>query len=303
MSSPSEPPSPRPGAPARGAIHDIGYRPYTGPRLGTGAVARSLFGTGLRHCYGLGRSGKSKVLPILLLAAMLLPALIIVAVMVQLGLPELPLPYTRYAPVTSLVITVFVASQAPVLISRDLRFRTITLYAARPLPRSTYVLVRLASLATGVAILILTPIVVLYLGALLADLPVGEQTVGALQAAAGAIVLAVLLACLAALVSAVTTRRGIAVTAVIVVLLVSYTVVSIVQGIALAERAEAVGQLAGLFSPFTLVDGLQTWLFETQASTPTPPEGTGTGLLFVLATVVLVGASVLGLLVRYRKVG
>ncbi|HET7193831.1 MAG TPA: hypothetical protein VFI99_02470, partial [Nocardioides sp.] len=61
-----------------GVIHDIGYRPYSGERLGEGKVAWSLFVTGLRNCYGLGRSARSKALPMILLGLMLLPALILV---------------------------------------------------------------------------------------------------------------------------------------------------------------------------------------------------------------------------------
>ena len=76
MSSPSD------SAPA-GVIHDLGYRPYAGPRLSAGPVAWSFFRTGLRNTYGLGRSARSKVLPMILLAMMLLPALILVGVLVQ----------------------------------------------------------------------------------------------------------------------------------------------------------------------------------------------------------------------------
>ena len=64
-----------------GVIHDLGYRPYAGPRLGAGPVAWSFFRTGLRNTYGLGRCGRSKVVPMILLAMMLLPALILVGVL------------------------------------------------------------------------------------------------------------------------------------------------------------------------------------------------------------------------------
>ena len=80
MSSPSEP---RAGSAPAGVIHDLGYRPYAGPRLGDAQVAWSFFRTGLRNTYGLGRSGRSKVLPMVLLAMMFLPALILVGVLVQ----------------------------------------------------------------------------------------------------------------------------------------------------------------------------------------------------------------------------
>lgn len=298
MSSPSEAPA--------GVIHDIGYRPYTGPRQGEGAVAWSLFVTGLRNCYGLGRSGKSKVLPMILLGVMLLPALILVGILVQagdaLGLDEHLVPYSRYPITTQLLISVFVAAQAPALVSRDLRFRTITLYLARPLRRSTYVLVRLASLTAAVFALIAAPLLLMYVGGLLAELPFRNETRLFGTSLLGALLLALILAGLSALVSAVTTRRGLAVAAVIVVLLVSYTVVSSAQGIATETGNDTVAELAGLFSPYTLVNGLQVWLFDAPESSPAPPTGTVTGLLFCLVTVVTIAASVGAMLLRYRRV-
>ena len=74
---------PRPGV--SGVIHDLGYRPYDGPRNGSGAIAWALFLSGFRNAFGLGRSGKSKVLPFLLLALNLLPAVIIVGAMTLFG--------------------------------------------------------------------------------------------------------------------------------------------------------------------------------------------------------------------------
>jgi ABC-2 type transport system permease protein len=287
-----------------GTIHDIGYRPYDGVRLGEGAVAWSLFRTGLRHSFGLGRSIRSKVLPMTLLGAMLLPAVILVAVLVQardaLGLTGQIVPYSRYAMLTQVVISVFVAAQAPALISRDLRFRTITLYLARPLRRSTYVLVRLASLLVAVFALLTAPLLVLYVGGLLADLPPGRETRLFLGAVAGALLLAALLAGLAALIAAVTTRRGLAVAAIIVVLVVSFTVVAAVQGIATEQEMPRLAQLAGLVSPYTLVDGLQVWLFDAAASTPAPPTGRY-GALFALTALVVIAGSIVGLLARYRR--
>ncbi|MDX6241618.1 MAG: type transport system permease protein, partial [Kribbellaceae bacterium] len=63
-----------------GVIHDIGYRHYDGPRLGRAAISRALMVSSLRHAYGLGRSGKSKTMPILLLAVMVVPAAIVVGI-------------------------------------------------------------------------------------------------------------------------------------------------------------------------------------------------------------------------------
>ena len=51
-----------PVAERSGVIHDLGYRRYDGPRHGAATIARTLYVTGLRHAFGLGRSGRSKVL-------------------------------------------------------------------------------------------------------------------------------------------------------------------------------------------------------------------------------------------------
>jgi ABC-2 type transport system permease protein len=303
VSSPSEIPD---GRATTAVIHDMGYRPYAGPRLGEGAVARAFFVTGLRNSFGLGRSGRSKILPLGLLGVMLLPALILVGVLVQaksiLGLDEQIVPYSTYPLTTQLLISVFVAAQAPALISRDLRFRTITLYLARPARRTTYVLVRLASLTVATFLLIGAPLLLLYVGGLLADLPFGRETGRFLGAVVGAVLLAACLSGLAALVSALTIRRGLAVAAVIVVLLVSYTVVSTIQGISLDAGHERVGQVAGIFSPYTLVSGVQYFVFDSPRATPTPPTGTGMGVLYLVATLAMVLGCVGAMLARYRKV-
>jgi ABC-2 type transport system permease protein len=289
-----------------GVIHDLGYRPYTGPRLGEGPVAWAFFLTGLRNAYGLGRSGRSKVLPMILLGMMLLPALILTGVLVQarevLELDEHLVAYSTYPMTTQLLISVFVAAQAPTLLSRDLRFQTITLYLARPMPRTLYVVVRVASLTAATFVLIGAPMVLMYAGGLLADLPVGRETGRFLGGLLGALLLAACLSGLAAVVAALTVRRGLAVAAVIVVLLVTYTVVATVQGISYDAGSRTVGEVAGMFSPYTLVNGVQVFLFDSPDATITPPDSTAMGLAYCAAVVVMVLGSLGALMARYRSV-
>ena len=140
----------------------------------------------------------------------------------------------------------------------------------------------------------------LYVGGLLAELPPGRETELFLGAVVGALLLAALLSSLAALIAAVTTRRGLAVAAITVVLVVSYTVVAAVQGLGTEEGMPRLAELAGLLSPYTLVDGLQVWLFGAAASTPAPPTGR-TGVLFLLTALAVVATCVVALLARYRK--
>jgi len=284
-----------------GVIHDIGYRGYDGPREGTGALVLSLYVTGLRHAFGLGRSGRSKVLPFLLLGLGAVPAVIVIGVVTMIGLDELPISYAAYLSQIQMLVTLFAAAQAPVLVSRDLRHRSIVLYLARPLSPALFALTRWASLATAIVVFTLLPTIVLYLGGLLAGLDTGEETPVFLRSVALQVLLAAVLAGITGLISAWALRRGFAVVASIVVLIVVAGVVLIVQEIADYERIATVGEVAGLFSPWSLHNGMaEAW----DAGGRVTIALTGAWPIAYLATALVVWAACLSLLVRrFVKVG
>ncbi len=284
----------------RSVIHDLGYRPYVGSRLGSGAIARALTVTGLRNAFGLGRSGRSKVLPFVLLALNLLPAIIVGGVLAFVGLDRLPIGYAEYASTTQVLLGVFVASQAPVLFSRDLRHGTIALYLARPLRSGTYAVARWASLLAATLVFLVLPIVILYAVALLAELDVAEQTQDAAVALGLAVLLALALTGVAGLIASWSTRRGFAVIATIALLVIANGVVTAIQGIAADEGRPRVGEVAGLFSPYSLYRGLMgAW---SDADAPTPPSTTGMELAYLAVLVALSAACLAGLVWRYRRV-
>lgn len=294
----SDPSSPTP--PGRSVIHDLGYRPYAGERLGGGAIARSLVLAGFRNAFGLGRSGRSKVLPFLLLALNLLPAVIAGGAMVLVGLDRLPIGYAEYASTTQVLLGIFVAAQAPVLFSRDLRHGTLALYLARPLGAATYALARWASLFAATLVYLVLPILLLYVVALLGELDLTEQTRDATVALALAVLLALSLSTLAGLIASVSTRRGFAVVATIAVLVVGNGVVSAVQGISSEEGEPVVGEVAGLLTPYSLYRGLMdSW---TDTTAVTPPTGTGMELAYLAAFVGTSALCLAGLVWRYRRV-
>ncbi len=284
-----------------GVIHDIGYRSYDGPREGTRALVLSLYVTGLRHAFGLGRSGRSKVLPFLLLGLGVVPAVIVVGVVTMIGLDSLPVSYAAYLSQIQMLVTLFAAAQAPVLFSRDLRHRSIVLYLARPLPPALFALTRWASLASAILLFTLLPTMLLYVGGLLAGLDTGEETPVFLRSVALQLVLATLLAGITGLISSVALRRGFAVVASIVALIVVAGVVAIVQQIASFEGIETVGEVAGLFSPWALHNGLaEAW----QAGGNATVEIDGAWPAAYLSTALVVCAATLALLVRrFVKVG
>lgn len=292
------------GAPGGAYIHNIGYRHYDGPRLGRAYARRSLFAQSLRGAYGLGRSPKSKVLPLLLLVAMCLPATIMVAVAVYTKAHALPVGYSRYAIYLQVVIGLYLAAQAPQSVSRDLRFKSIPLYFSRPIERVDYVASKFAAMAAALFILTGAPLLILYVGALLAKLDFLDQTKGLAQGLVAVVLLSLLFAGIGLVVSAVTPRRGFGVAAVIAVLTIPYGAVSAVQGIAFVQGNESAVGWLGLFSPITLIDGVQSTFLGGSSSFPNGlAPTTGAGFVYLLVTLaVIVGCYAL-LMRRYRKAG
>jgi ABC-2 type transport system permease protein len=285
-------------------IHNIGYRAYDGPRLGRSYATRSLYSQSLRGAYGLGRSVKSKVLPMLLFVVMCVPAAIMVAVAVATKAKDLPVDYTRYAIIMQAVISLYVASQAPQSVSRDLRFKTVPLYFSRPIETADYVRAKFAALASALFILTAAPLVVLYVGALLAKLDFADQTKGFAQGLVSVALLSLLFGGLGLVIASITPRRGFGIAAVIAVLTISYGAVSTLQ--AIAEVQDAAGSIAwmGLFSPITLIDGLQSAFLGATSAFPGGVGPTnGEGVIYVLVTLGLIAACYGLLMRRYRKVG
>lgn len=289
-----------PDSPESGVIHDIGYRHYEGQRLGRRFIRRSLFVESARGAYGLGRSARSKVMPMLLLAVMCVPALVLVVVAMVTG--ELPGGYTSYVLNVQVVVAVFVAAQAPAIVSRDLRFRVMSLYFSRPMQRTDYIQAKYAAMTAAVFVLLAVPLTILFVGALLAELPVGEQVPDYLRALAAAVLLSVVLAGLALVVSAITPRRGLGVAAIVTVLLVLAGVQGATQVIAVEEGADGVAAYAGLLSPFTLVDGASSAVLGSESTfLPEPVSAVG-GAVYVGVTALLVVGCYVALVLRYRRV-
>ncbi|MFF3917830.1 ABC transporter permease [Streptomyces sp. NPDC001852] len=285
-------------------IHDIGYRGYDGPRLGRAYARRSLYAQSLRGAYGLGRSAKTKVLPMLLFAVMCVPAAIMVAVVVFTKGHDLPVTYTRYAIMLQAVISLYVASQAPQAVSRDLRFKTVPLYFSRPIETADYVRAKFAALASAIFVLTAAPLLVMYVGALLSKLGFAHQTKEFAEGLVSVALLSLLFAGIGLVIAAVTPRRGFGIAAVIAVMIISYGAVSTLQAIANVQNHSSVIPWIGLFSPITLIDGVQSAFLGATARNPGAVNpSTGQGLVYVLVVLALIAGSYGLLMRRYKKVG
>jgi ABC-2 type transport system permease protein len=227
-----------------------------------------------------------------------------VVVTVLTGGDELPLDYADYIPITFYISAIFVAAQSPQLVSRDLRFRTVPLYFSRPITYADYVLAKYAAMVTALLIVLGTPILIMYGGALLADLPFWAQTRGGLRGLAGVALYALVLAGIGLAVASATPRRGFGVAGIITLIVVSYTVVSAVEGIAISSGNPDVALFAELFTPYNLVHSTQLWLFgvnENPVFDELPTPQGWQGLVFVAVVLAVVAAAAGFLLLRYRK--
>ncbi|QFG69344.1 ABC transporter permease [Ornithinimicrobium pratense] len=284
-------------------IHDIGYRPYRGPRQGRWGIVAGLLRHGALSTFGFGRSGKAKVLPFALLFMTLVPALVLVGIVSFLGFSSELLDYAGYQQTTSFFVILFVAAQAPVLFTRDLRSGVISLYLARPLGSATFALVRWASLVLAILAFVITPLVLMFIGGLAAGADFTEELPRWLVAMAGAVLLAILLATVGAVVSSLTLRRGLAIGGSIVVLLFGLGMTAVLQEVANEQGQQGIATWLGLLSPFVLVDAAQHGLADAPSAFEAPPEDSLTALAMLLVALGLAALGLLLLVRRYRNRG
>jgi ABC-2 type transport system ATP-binding protein len=152
--------------PAGGVIYDRGYRRDDGVRLGRLQIVLALFWHSLRSSFGIGRGAKAKILPVITFVALCLPA-VVNAVAVAKGGPPVVFYGTYTFPLRVVVMTIFVAVQAPELVSRDLRSHVLPLYFSRPLRRGDYPAAKYAAFTVACLLMIELPLLLLYLGTII----------------------------------------------------------------------------------------------------------------------------------------
>lgn len=285
-------------------IHDIGYRHYGGHRGGRAYVLRSLYTHNLRAAYGIGRPARAKIMPFLLGAIMLLPAAGSVAAFAFTKQPDALIGYSAYASLMQVIVAIFLATQAPVLASRELRFRVVPLYFSRPVGHLDFVLAKLGALATAMFALMAVPVTVLYAGGLVSKAPdPGRQLLDYLGGLAGCVLFAALLSAMGLVVAAWTPRRGFGVAAVIAVYMLSTGFVAVVRSITEAQTNFTLAGWIGLLSPFTLVEIAQVRLLGAEPTVSSVPPGVTPGLVALALIAAVVAGSIAVLHRRFQKAG
>jgi ABC-2 type transport system permease protein len=319
-----------------GVIHDIGYRRYTGRRLGRAQIIRALYWHSLRSAFGIGRGAKAKIVPVITFVVICLPA-VVSAVSVARGNGRL-VPYDTYlVQLRVVVMIIFIAAQAPELVSRDLRSHVLPLYFCRPLRRLDYPLAKLAAFVTACLAMIEIPLLLLYLGTIAQShggSAIWQQTRALIPGLLVGLMWAVLLAAIGLALASLSGRRAYATGAIAIYffltwilaeILIQATQRNVVRTVApppgavaaappgappgaVAQKFQEVVQvpttgahLSGLVSPFTTLDGVRQWLGGTS---PGPVPGVGHyGPLYGAMVLVVLAASLAGLVARYRKAG
>jgi ABC-2 type transport system permease protein len=287
-----------------GVIHDIGFRHYDGVRLGRAWIVRSLLVETLRGAFGLGRPAKAKVMPWILIGILLAPPLVFVLVIVLTGMKQLPISYTQYFVQFQLITSLFIAGSAPYAVSRDLRHGIMPLYLSRPLKRNDYVFAKFGGLSLAMFAVLAGPQTLLFVGALLAKLPIGDQVAGYAQGLVISVVLALMLTGIGLVIAAFTPRRGLGVAAIITTLVVASAIAGILWGILSFMKHDALGAYLSAINPYNDVDGIATsWFSVTPNISAMSTLGFTGGLIFTTLAVLTVWGSLAILMARYRKVG
>jgi ABC-2 type transport system permease protein len=290
-------------------IHDIGYRRYDGPRLRRAAIVRALAWHSFRSAFGFGRSAKAKVVPVLALVLLSLPA-VINAVSVSQGNPRTVGYDTYIAGLRIVVMLIFVAVQAPELVSRDLRNRVLPLYFSRPLRPVDYPVAKYVAFTAACLVMIEVPVLVLYAGTIVSvhgGSAVWAETRAFIPGLLVGLMWAVVMAAISLALASLTGRRAFATGAIAIFFFLTEILAVIVlhaetrgDPAALTHASTAV-KVAGLFSPFTLFDGVRRWLGGTGGDQALVPDPGSFGVVYAIVLLALLAASLLGLAARYRK--
>lgn len=286
-----------------GNIYDIGYQAYDGPRLGRRAALGALFRQALRACYGLGRGGRAKIVPVTLGVMALLPAVLAIGISALAAqapgggdiLEEAsPVRFATYHGLISILVMLFAAAQGPELFGRDQRYGVLPLYFSRVLTRIDYAVAKTGGLWVALLLMIVVPQVLLLVGRIfVAPDPVQgfQEEIGAVpQFMAQAVLTAGLLGSLTALVASHTPRRAYATAIIIAIFIIPSIVVGLVGTLVGQDSA----RLLVLFSPGDILDGTNAWIYGSIPDNPIVASLDLPGVAYLVAALIgILGATAL----------
>lgn len=147
-------------------ILDRGYRAYEGNRSGVTGAVRSVAWHTVRSILGLGRKGRHKVFPVVVIVVGFVPSVAFLAISILLGDfgDEVRPEYWEFFGFSVMAALVFTALVAPEAIVRDRRDGMYALYLSTPLTRPTYLLAKVIAVAGTLSIIAAGPALLAFLG-------------------------------------------------------------------------------------------------------------------------------------------
>ena len=286
---------------AAGTIYDLGYQPYTGPRLGRSSAARNLFAFSLRTAFGLGRGSRSKVVPIIVVAAVMMVPLGMIFMAATTGRQSV-INYAALLNFTTQFLVLFAAAQAPELIVTDRQHGALSLYLSRQMSGSDYAIAKLCALIAAMLVITLGPQLVLFGGKILlsatpsAALKDEYRKLGPI--AVGMLVTSCFVATIGLAIGALSSRRAYASASIIAFFLLMPAAAQIIRTAATGD----VKRYSILANPVMLVNGFALWLFDIEArrrSQIAQADLPGVAYLYAILVACAIGLTIIWL--RYRK--
>ncbi|MYE46711.1 MAG: ABC transporter permease subunit [Chloroflexi bacterium] len=246
-----------------GAIYDLGYQGYEGPRLGRLYALWSLYLLSVRNAFGIGRGALPKVLAFGLVALAFIPAVVTLIVGAVIAAEDFEVFAPRdYYGIIQFILVIFVAAIASDLVGNDRRSRTLPLYFSRPIERDDYALAKIAALSSSLLALTVLPQLVMFAG----------NAVGASSGldwmrdnaddiprfVASGLILCVTFGALGILVASYAERRAFAMISVIAIFFISLPVV----GTVISEIDSDQVRWALFLSPLHVIDGSTAYIFD-----------------------------------------
>ncbi len=207
-------------------IYSQGYRRYEGERSGLSGARLALARHSIRIALGLGMSARHKLLPAAIIIMAYLPAaaMIGLAALLPTGTEGLLPDYPDYYGFVSATIYLLAGITVPAILCPDRRDGMLGLYLASPLTRPQYLLGKAMAMIAMILTVTLGPTLLLLIAYTLQDLgpgTVGDWLLALWRIVVSAFVMGLPMVALAAAISSITDRRGIAAAIVLVIVLTS----------------------------------------------------------------------------------
>ena len=250
-----------PGARAR--ILDRGYRPYRGPRTGVRGAVGTVWLQSVQRALGIRRSAWAKVLPLASIAISYVPAIVfvgVVALFPDAGVDEFELPtFGEYFPFIQAAVLLFVSFVGPEVLCTDRRTGMLGIYLASPLSRDSYLGAKAMAAFSVISLITVGPPLLMLIAYVLQGVgPDGPGGVAAslVRIIASGLLLAVLYTAVGLGVSSLTDRKAFATAALLLLMVVVSTFVSVlVDETGLPASLHGLSLLTGPFGLVELIHG------------------------------------------------